>query len=128
MRFTVRRLMVAVAVVALMLGAGVSFLKWCFDPSITVVVLNETGQPLNDVRVFWSGGARNSKRIGPGGVATWRINPYGSFAINLSYRNSKNLEIKKYLELYHDIGYRDYIEFHASMGEVRVVERFGPYR
>jgi hypothetical protein len=53
-------MMVAVAVVALVLGMLVACLRWFLYVLSTANCFNETGAPLSDVRVSFSGGERNA--------------------------------------------------------------------
>src|SRR5262245_56261393 len=83
-RFTVRRMMAAVAAVALVLGMLVAALRWFLYPHITVTVFNETGSPLSDVRVSYAGGERTAERIMPCGIAASDIQSYGESTIFFS--------------------------------------------
>jgi hypothetical protein len=115
-----------VAVFALILGASAGLLEWA-ERSVTVRVINETFQPLNDVRVSWKGGARRCERLASGEVATWRVKPYGVFDIQLSYLDSEGRESKRSVPLYHDIGYRCYLELHILSEGLKIVDDFCAY-
>jgi hypothetical protein len=88
-RMTTRRWMVAVAVVALILGTLVILLSWDLNPYITVMIFNETNATLSDVVVSYGDGQRRAERIEAGGIATSDIQSYGASGIILTYRDSQ---------------------------------------
>jgi hypothetical protein len=83
-RMTTRRWMVAVSVVALILGTLVIILRWDLNPYITVMIFNETNAALSDVIVSYGDGQRRAERIEAGGIATSDIQSYGESGIILS--------------------------------------------
>jgi hypothetical protein len=124
-RFTTRRMMVAVAAVALVLGILVYCLRWLQYPHINVTIFNETSTPIFDVRVTFMLGERTAERLGPGGVAVAVIQSGGDAGIFFSYRDSGGI-IRKAEPLYDESGNRGYLEIHVSNEGVRLVN--GIYR
>ncbi len=112
-RFTVRRMMSAVAIVALVLGFLVRFLGWFLDPHITVMVFNQAHFTLSDVSISYSGGDRTAARIVPGGMATADIRSQGESDMTLSYRDSKGVLRTWEGDVFIESGYRGRLEFHV---------------
>src|SRR4051812_47688687 len=73
-RFTVRRMMVAVAAAAALLGLLFLLLG---DRTMEIQVANMTGRPLVDVMVVAGSRVLTADRLAPGTTALWTIRPRG---------------------------------------------------
>jgi hypothetical protein len=128
-RMTTRRWMVAVSVVALILGTLVIILRWDLNPYITVMIFNETNAALSDVIVSYGDGQRRAERIEAGGIATSDIQSYGESGIILSYRDSQGNPRTSEGLAYIETGFRGSLEIHVRDAGLRLVDdiRVGPY-
>ena len=127
LRFTVRRMMVGVAAVALVLGILVSCLRWVQYPHINVTIFNETSTSIGDVRLSFLYGERTAERLRPGGVAFTEIQSGGDAGIFFSYRDLGGI-IRKAEPLYHESGVRGFLEIHVRNEGVRLtngIDSFG---
>jgi len=123
--FTVRRMMVAVAGVAFMLGILVSCLRWLQYPHIDVTIFNETSAPISDVRLGFLYGERTAERLRPDGIAVTEIQSGGDAGIHFSYRESGGA-FGKSEPLYYESGDSGFLEVHVTNQGVRLVNGIYP--
>jgi hypothetical protein len=124
-RFGVRRLIFAVAAVALALGILVPSLRWLQYPHITVTVFNETSAPISDLRITFLYGKRTAKQLGPGGVAVAEIQSGGESGVFFSYRDSSRIPRWDVPLHYSDSTAsldRGFLEAHVTNEEIRIVQ------
>jgi hypothetical protein len=122
-RFTVRRLIVTIAVIGLALGFAVTWLRWHRNPYVTVRVHNNTSNLLTDVRISYRYGELTAGTIKPGAEASWKIRCSGESDVILEYRNSLGVLITKADNTYIEHNYRGSLDLHIGDTGVRVVDR-----
>ncbi len=121
-RFTIRRMAVAVAAVALVLAG----LGWLVYPRVNVTVFNESSAPIRDVRLRFLYGERTAERIEPGGYADTEIQSGGESGVFISYRDPSGSLRRDELLYYSDSTAspdRGYLEMHVTNEGTRLVKR-----
>ena len=86
-RFTVRRMVVAVTAAALILAC----LRWLLYPHVNVTIFDETPTAIRDVRIKFLYGERTAERIQPGGFAGTEIQSGGDAGVFISYLDSSGV-------------------------------------
>jgi hypothetical protein len=119
-RFTIWRMMIAIAAVALVLGILVYCLRWLQYPHIDVTIFNETSTTIRDVRVIFMLGERTAERLGPGGIVVAEIQSGGDACIFFSYRDSGGI-LRKAEPICEESGNRGFLELHVTNEGVRLV-------
>ena len=120
-RFTVRRMAVAVAAVALVFVC----LRWLLYPHVNVTIFNESSAAIRDVHLRFLYGERRTERIEPGRCATTEIQSGGDSGIFITYRDTNgSLRIDEPL-YYSDSTAspdRGYLEVHITSEGMRIVK------
>ncbi len=118
-RFTVRKMMLAVAVVAVGLGILSSLFNWLQYPHIEVTIFNKSSQGISDLRVAFRPDYRTAERLAPGAVARTQIQ-WPEEGVSFSYRDSDGtLREAPFIGLY--LENRGFLEFYVTDEGVRVI-------
>jgi hypothetical protein len=119
-RFTIRRMMVMVAALAIALGLFVYCLRWIQYPHINVTIFNETSTPIYDLSVSFLNGERTAKSLSAGGVAFTEIQSGGDAGVFFSYRDSEAV-LRRAKPIYYESGNRGFLEVRVTDGGTRLV-------
>jgi hypothetical protein len=114
-------MMLAVAVVAFVVGFFVSCLRWLQYPHINVTIFNETSAPICDLHLSFFCGNRTADQLRPGGVAVAEIQSNPEAGIFLSYLDLWGDFRKAVPLLYGNAGDRGYLEVHVTNQGLQVV-------
>ena len=121
LRFTIRRMAVAVAAMALVLWC----LRWLLYPHIKVMVFNDSFAAILDVRLRFLYGERTAERIEPGGYAATEIQSGGESGVFISYRDQSG-GLRTDEPLYYSESTaspdRGYLEVHISSERIGIVK------
>lgn len=96
LRLTVRRMMVLVAVAAIVCG-GLSWLSR--GACLQSMIVNSSGSVITDVRVTYLGETRDIGNLGPWSAFTFGRHAYGWTPVTLSYTDSQDRRVQKTLQI-----------------------------
>jgi hypothetical protein len=125
LRCSVRSMMLVVATLAVILGVGLSYLRWFMNPSIEVRIINETNEALTDVRLLhhdYYGGTGMVGRVAPGAVVHRTIRCTSEGTIEICFRKAGGQVFSKDADLYVDSQSRGSLAFHVTPTGVTVVK------
>lgn len=120
-QFTMRRMTVAVAAVALVLVG----LRWLLYPHIDVTVFNESSAAIRDVRLRFLYGECTADRIESGGYAAGPIQSGGESGVFLTYRDPDGVLRRDQPVHYSDSTAspdRGFLEIHVTNEGLRIVK------
>ena len=101
------------------------FWRWC---SPTVEIHNESGGPLKQICVDYSGGSSVVNDLPNGGSAFIRITPRGESSLSICCSHSDGTVRHRRLDCYFEDGYGYRIEVRVMpKGEILSRTRFGPF-
>ena len=124
-RLTLRRVMLAVAALALALGIFMAVARWFVYPHVKLTIVNESSAAICDVRIDFLYGERTAKRIEPGVVAESEIRSGGSAGVYISYRDARGIFRRNHCLYYsgeHGSEDRGFLEVHIPDGGIRLVD------
>lgn len=100
------RIVLAVSIALLAAGYFLFNTAIAGTRGVDVVLINDGGRPIKDLRILFRGGEEHISRLASGGMHTVKVNPDGESDLGIEFLDSKGTNHKEVLDVYIERNYR----------------------